>query len=170
MYATNHVPKQDIAGSPTGCCPVFEPQKWDGQTFHFKNKLFMKVGTVSFLHIPLNIGSVFRKAAAAIAAAEAGAGDEYLTLSEDVSPWHADHYLAVTKEVPNADMVHLSGQYYAEVFEGPYSQGAKWHRELIATVTDQGLTPERIFFFHTTCPRCAKVYGKNYAVGFAKVG
>ena len=25
------------------------------------------------------------------------------------------------------------------------------------------------YFFYTTCPRCAKHYGKNYVVGVAKV-
>lgn len=28
---------------------------------------------------------------------------------------------------------------------------------------------EKMYFFYTTCPKCAKVYGKNYTVLLAKV-
>ena len=28
---------------------------------------------------------------------------------------------------------------------------------------------KKMYFFYTTCPKCAKVYGKNYVVLFAKV-
>jgi hypothetical protein len=28
---------------------------------------------------------------------------------------------------------------------------------------------DTMYFFYTTCPRCAKHYGKNYVVGVAKV-
>ena len=28
---------------------------------------------------------------------------------------------------------------------------------------------QRLFFYYTTCPRCAKQYGKNYVVGLAQV-
>jgi hypothetical protein len=28
---------------------------------------------------------------------------------------------------------------------------------------------EKMYFFYTTCPKCAKVYGKNYTVLLAKI-
>jgi hypothetical protein len=28
---------------------------------------------------------------------------------------------------------------------------------------------EKIYFYYTTCPKCAKLYGKNYTVIFAKI-
>jgi len=31
------------------------------------------------------------------------------------------------------------------------------------------LAMEKLFFFYTTCPKCAKAYGKNYVVLLAKV-
>jgi len=36
-------------------------------------------------------------------------------------------------------------------------------------VRDQGRHLERLYFFYTTCPRCAKHYRKNYVVAVAQV-
>jgi hypothetical protein len=33
----------------------------------------------------------------------------------------------------------------------------------------RGRTLETLYFFYTTCPKCAKHYGKNYVVGIAKL-
>ena len=33
----------------------------------------------------------------------------------------------------------------------------------------RGSEPKKIYFFYTTCPKCAKAYGKNYMVGIAEV-
>ncbi len=35
-------------------------------------------------------------------------------------------------------------------------------------VEHQGKKAEKIYFFYTNCPKCAKYYGKNYVVGVAK--
>ena len=43
-----------------------------------------------------------------------------------------------------------------------------WVPELEGMVRAKGLTPKTIYFFYTTCPKCAKVYGKNYIVGLAR--
>lgn len=169
MYAINRLPKQDVANSPTGCCPEFKPGDWDGQTFQFKDKLFLKASSRSFLHMPLNLGSVFTKAMAQISAANAQMGDEYVILSEEVSPWKANHFIAVSREVPGANTERLSGQFYAKVFEGPYRDAAKWYKQLIDEVESKGHKANRTFFFYTTCPKCAEVYGKNYVVGFAQI-
>ena len=34
---------------------------------------------------------------------------------------------------------------------------------------ERGKTDGEVWFFYTTCPKCAKVYGKNYVVGIAEV-
>jgi hypothetical protein len=36
-------------------------------------------------------------------------------------------------------------------------------------VQAQGRTLEKLYFAYTTCPACAKAYGKNYVIAFAKV-
>jgi hypothetical protein len=169
MYAVNRLPKRDRSAPLTRCCPKFEPEAWDGQTFQFDNKLFVKVVTRSFLHVPLNMNSVMKKTMQAIDAAGAGNNDEYIMLSYDVSPWESEHYISVDKQVHGAKMVHLSGIYLAKVFEGPFHDANKWYSELADYVKARGKTLIKMFFGYTTCPRCAKKYGKNYVVGFAQI-
>lgn len=36
-------------------------------------------------------------------------------------------------------------------------------------VADHGKETEKIFYFYTTCPGCAKFYRKNYVVAVAKI-
>jgi hypothetical protein len=168
MYALNHVPFIDLAQSTTGCCTLIEPQDWDEQIFTFDNKLFVKVKTRSFFHIPLNMGSVMRKAQAKID--EAGARlDEFIILSSEISPWQAEHYLAVSKNVPEMEPAKLSGTFLTKVFEGPFKDAQKWHTQLIEYVKSKGLKPLKTYFFYTVCPKCYATYGKNYVVGFEQV-
>lgn len=168
MYAANYVPRRDMAQSITGCCPPFDPAEWDGKTFVFDEKLFMKFTTRSLFHIPLNMNAAMRKAMAAVEAAGAKS-DEYLMLSEEVSAWKAVHIVALTKEVQGKDMVKLSGTYIAKVFEGPYKNMRDWYVELIDYVENQGKKPLKTYFIYAFCPKCAKAYGKNYVVGFEQV-
>jgi hypothetical protein len=163
------LPKFNMDNSATGCCPKFDPEPWKNQEFTFKDRLFVRAKTVSFLHIPLNIGSVFKRTFAQIQQAGAELRDEYLILSTDPSAWRGEHYFAVTKEVPGADNVRLSGNYLTKVFEGPFSDARKWCRETQEYVTSQGQQLRKLYFFYTTCPKCAKHYGKNYVVAFAEI-
>lgn len=168
MYAVNHVPFMDISKSATGCCTLIDPKEWDGQAFIFDKKLFAKAVTRSLLHIPLNMSRVMRDTQVAIK--EAGAEtDEFLTLSCEVSPWHAEHYFAVSKEVSGLKMTKISGTFIAKVFEGPYKDVGKWHRQLHDYLKSLGKVPLKIYFFYTTCPKCAKTYGKNYVIGFGQI-
>lgn len=169
MYDVNRLPKRNVAESPTGCCPEFNPDEWDGETFRFKDKLFMKVITHSFLHIPLGMNSVMKEAMARIEEAGARSSDEYIMLSHDVSPWKCEHYISVDKEVPDTEMERLSGTYLARVFEGPFKNAGAWYEQLIKFVESRGATLVKVYFSYTTCPRCAKFYGKNYVVGFAQI-
>jgi hypothetical protein len=36
-------------------------------------------------------------------------------------------------------------------------------------VSREGKHLRKLYFFYTTCPRCAKHFGKNYVVAFAEV-
>lgn len=109
-----------------------------------------------------------KKAQAKISAAGATV-DDFLILSEEVSPWKSQQYLAVSKDVPGLDSVRLTGTYMTKVFEGPYKDAKAWHADLMNYVTVQGEQALNSYFFYTTCPKCAKTYGKNYVVGFAKI-
>jgi hypothetical protein len=44
-----------------------------------------------------------------------------------------------------------------------------WSEEMERLVEAKGKKIDAQYFFYTTCPRCAKVYGKNYVVGVAQV-
>ena len=54
------------------------------------------------------MGSMFTRTWDAIKKAHAENGG-FLVLSHDDSAWHAEHLFAVSKDVPDAEMVHLSG-------------------------------------------------------------
>lgn len=164
----NHTPRFDTSDNPTGCCPRFQPGPWEDQELTFDAKPFVRASTVSVFHVPLNMGSVFTKTWEAIRRAHAESG-EFLVLSHDDSAWHAEHLFAVDKEVPGAEMVHLSGTFLTKVFEGPYSNAKAWAEEMTREVRERGRHLETLYFFYTTCPRCAKAYGKNYVVALAKV-
>jgi len=71
--------------------------------------------------------------------------------------------------VPGAEMVKLSGNFLGKVFEGPYKDAGKWVEELTQFVDSRGQQIRKCYFFYTTCPKCAKHYGKNYVVGFPEI-
>jgi hypothetical protein len=92
-----------------------------------------------------------------------------IVLSDENSLWGADVYVAVAKEIPGARMSTLSGTYLTKVFEGPYQNMRKWITEMKAFVAGKGKALQKLYFFYTTCPKCAKKYGKNYVVILAQV-
>ena len=146
----------------TGCCPRFDPAPWDEQEFTWQEKLFLKDRVRSFLHIPLNMGSVMTRVFGQITAADA-VSPEPLMLSDEGS-WGSDIYIGVTKDVPGATMTRISGTFLTKVFEGPYGDARKWCTAMQQYVASQGKTAKKTYYFYTTCPKCAKHYGKNYVV------
>ena len=74
----NALPNYDMTDNPTGCCPRFKAEGWDGQELHFQNKLFVRAKTKSIAHIPLNMGSVFKKTFKAIEDADANSQETSL--------------------------------------------------------------------------------------------
>jgi len=152
----------------TGCCPRFNPEPWDEKEVIWQDKIFIKDNVRSFLHIPLNFGKVVVKNMEMIEAADALA-PQPLMLSDEKSLWGTDVYIAVSKEVPKAEMTRISGTFLTKVFEGPYKNAGKWAKEMEAYVKSKGKEIKKMYFFYTTCPKCAEVYGKNYTVLLAKI-
>ena len=165
----NTVPAYDINDNPTHCCPKFDPKVWDGQILHFKDKLFVKALTRSIFHIPINMGSVVPKIFDAMKNADAIDDRESIILSYDTSPWHSEHYFSATKNVPGQEMIQMNGDYMTKVFEGPYKNIPKWKKEMHVFVSSKGKKVKKIYFFYTTCPKCAKFYGKNYVVAVSEM-
>jgi len=97
----------DYDNAETGCCAKLDATRWDGRKLEWKDKTFLKDHIRSFLHIPLNFGSVISRDHAAIEEAEAYPR-EPIWLTDEVSPWGSDVYVAVDRDVPNAKMERLS--------------------------------------------------------------
>lgn len=165
----NTLPKYDWSDNPTHCCPRFNPEGWNKRDLHFRDKLFVKAKTRSLFHIPLNMGSVFPRTLDAIEKAGARDDDDFIVLSHDPSAWTGEHYFAVRKDVAGQEMAHLSGDYFTRVFEGPYKNVPVWQKEMEELVNSRGKQIKKTYFFYTTCPKCAKVYGKNYVVAVAEI-
>ena len=66
-------------------------------------------------------------------------------------------------------MASISGTFLCKVFEGPYRNMRKWIEEMKAFVLSKGRSLQKLYFFYTTCPKCAKKYGRNYVVILAQV-
>ena len=151
----------------TGCCPPFDPAPWDEKEISLDGKRFVKDRVRSLFHVPLNFGAVMRRNMAAIQ--RAGAEGEAIVLCDENSLWGADVYIAVSKDVPGAQMASLGGTYLCKAFEGPYSRVRRWVGEMKGFMASKGRPMKRLLFYYTTCPKCAKAYGKNYVVLLAQV-
>jgi len=154
--------------SETGCCLRFNPEPWDEKEKTLQDKLYLKDHIRSIFHIPLNFGQVMVKNMEKIQKADALAA-EPLMLSDEKSLWGADIYIAVSKEMSGAEIVKISGTFLTKVFEGSYNNMGKWVKEMQAFIKSKGKELKKMYFFYTTCPACAKVYGKNYTVILAMV-
>ena len=147
----------DTEPKETGCCPRFDPEPWDGAEVTWKEKLFVRDRVRCLFHIPLNFGGVMKRNMAD------------LLLTDQSSPWGADVYIAVDGEVPEARHERISGDFFLMVFEGPYSHTRKWCGVMRSKLEEQGRKLKKLYYWYTTCPRCAKAYGKNYVVLVAAV-
>jgi len=156
----------------TQCCPKFNPEPWDEKEITWKDKLFVKDSMIQFMHMPLpgafgkTVGRMWKKIE------DAGANPDikdFIMLAYDPSPWKGELYINATKEVPDAENIRFSGTYLTKVFDGPYNAVPKWIREMERYVTQKGQKVKKYYFYYTTCPKCAEIYGKNYVVVFAEV-
>jgi hypothetical protein len=154
--------------SETGCCPRFDPKTWDGKEVIWNDRLFLKDHVRSFFHIPLNFGKLMVKNMEIIKEAGALAPKPFM-LFDEKSLWGADVYIAVSKEISGSEMARISGKFLTKVFEGHYKDAGKWAKEMEAYVKSKGKKTKKMYFFYTTCPKCAEFYGKNYTVILAEV-
>jgi hypothetical protein len=112
------------------------------------------------------IGRMWKKAK------DAGAEPEikdFLLMAYDPSPWKSELYMNVTREVPGAENVKLNGTFVSKVFDGPYNQVPRYLKEFYKYLNLIEKKAKKIYFYYTTCPKCAKKYGHNYIVAFAEV-
>jgi hypothetical protein len=153
---------------PTGCCPPFDPSTWNEREVGWRNRPFVVEHVHSFLHIPLDMARKVARANEKIEAAHA-APTQALMLFDEKSLWGATLYIDVLKDVPGEEMASLSGTFLTKVYEGPFRDAGKWAEDMKRYVAAKGRTLEHLYYSYTTCPSCAKAYGHNYVVMFAKV-
>lgn len=152
------------------CCPKFDPKKWDNKTHEWKDKLFIQDNVRQIFHTPINIGKVISRMWNKTQEAEAAPEiKDFILMAYDPSPWISELYMTVTKEVPNAKNVKVSGTFISKVFDGPYNDVPKWIKEMDKYLSDNEKTAKKYYFYFTTCPKCAEYYGHNYVVTFAEV-
>lgn len=150
------------------CCPKFNPKQWDGKIFDWKNKRFVKDKVKTFFYMPINFGGIIKRLMKKIEAANAKTPD-WMGLSDHTSKWNMDIYVAVDKNIPNAENVVLSGKFLSKVYEGPFKDTGKWCKDFEEFAKKKKVKIEKMYMWYTTCPKCAKKYGKNYVVIIGKV-
>lgn len=150
------------------CCPPFDPVHWDDKVLEWKDKKFIKDRVITLFHMPLNFGQVMRRLDRKVRYSEATVPD-WLCLSEHTSKWNMNLYLAVDKELPGAANITLNGKYFSKVYEGPFSQTGKWINDFQTTAGSKSLNIDNMFMWYTTCPKCAKKYGKNYVTIISRI-
>lgn len=164
------VPNTYTTINETGCCAVPDVSAWDEQEVTFTNKLFIRGYTRSIMYVPLNMDKTMAMLQQQASDADAEMPPQKaMILSREISPWKAEHLYAVSHTVDGADNVALTGTYLTKVFEGPFKNAGQWHKQLIDFVNERRKAAKNTYFFYTTCPNCAKHYGKNYVIGLAQV-
>ncbi len=150
------------------CCPPFNPDLWDEKVLEWNNKKFIKDSVFTLFYMPVNFAKVMVRFNKTVEKAGAEMQDA-LCLSDHTSKWNMDLYLAVNKEVPGAKNVTLSGKYFCKVYEGPFRDTEKWCKDFEGITQSRRLKTGKIFMWYTTCPKCAKKYGKNFVAILGKV-
>lgn len=150
------------------CCPKFDPTPWNGKFFEWEKKRFIKDKVCTFFYMPLNFGSVIRRMMGKTEKIGAQVPD-WLCLSDHTSKWNMDIYLAVDKEVPEAENIELSGKFLSKVYEGDFKDTGKWCKDFEKYTVEKNYVVEKQYMWYTTCPKCAKKYGKNYVVIVGKI-
>lgn len=150
------------------CCPKFNPEPWDGKIFEWKNKRFIKDKVFTIFYMPINFGSVIKKLMKKIEASKAECSD-WMGLSDHTSKWSMNIYLAVDKKVPDMENITLNGKFLSKVYEGPFRDTGKWCKNFEDYTKNKNIKIRKQYMWYTTCPKCAKKYGKNYVVIIGEV-
>ena len=150
------------------CCPPFNPAPWDNKIIDWENKRFIRDNVCTLFYMPLNFGGAMRRLNKKVETAGASV-PEWLCLSDHTSKWNMNVYLAVDKEIPDAENILLTGKFFCKVYEGPFKDTGKWSKDFESIVASKGIKTSKWYMWYTTCPKCAKKYGKNYVVILGQV-
>ena len=175
----------------------YEQEDENGNKKNYKivtwtDKTFVVDGTCCLFYIPLGFGKAVRRAISKIEHSKTQVPKEdFMIISICNSPWWSDVLVTTSKDqdVGGAKVEKISGSFVAKAYEGDYSNMGKWAKEVKELVVkvrqdkkekhDNKIVKkqgeqheedtEKILFYYPTCPKCAKKYGKNYVVIFARL-
>jgi len=150
------------------CCPKFNPALWDEKILEWDDKKFIKDKVFTLFYIPVNFGTVMQRLDEKVRRVGTTIQDG-LGLSDHTSKWNMDVYLAVDKDVPEAENTTLSGKFLSKVYEGDFKETKKWSEDFENYAKGRNLKIKKWYMWYTTCPKCAKKYGKNYVVIIGRV-
>ncbi|MFA5009467.1 MAG: hydrolase [Candidatus Paceibacterota bacterium] len=150
------------------CCPRFNPAPWDNKIIEWDNKKFIKGKVFTLFFMPINFGQVITNLITKAEKAGTKTPDN-LCLSDHTSKWNMDIYLSVEKEVSDAENISLSGKFFSKVYEGDFKETGEWCKDFENSAKNKELEIEKYYMWYTTCPKCAKKYGKNYTVIIGKI-
>lgn len=153
----------------TGCCPRFNPEPWDKKVLNWDKKKFVKSKVRTFMFMPIGFGKVIVPLTEKMEKYGANP-DVALCLSDHTSRWNMDIYVAVSKELPDEENVTLSGKFLSKVYEGHFKDTGIWCKDFDEYAKKEGHKIEKMYMSYTTCPACAKAYGKNYVIILGKIG
>ncbi|MFA6354369.1 MAG: hydrolase [Candidatus Paceibacterota bacterium] len=151
------------------CCPEFDLAPWDDKVLEWSSKKFIKDKVFTLFYMPMNFGSVIVRMNKKVEKAGMKVPD-WMCLSDHTSKWNMDLYLAVDGDVPDSENVTMSGKFLSKVYEGGFGETGKWCNDFANYAKAKGMEVQKMYMWYTTCPKCAKKYGKNYVVIVAKVG
>jgi hypothetical protein len=150
------------------CCPKFNPEPWENKIFEWDNKKFIKAKVFTLFYMPINFGSVITKLMERFNKESAQIPD-YLCLSEHTSLWNMNIYLATDRDISGLEHITLSGKYLSKVYEGDFSKTGEWCEDFNKYAKSHNLKIGKFYMWYTTCPKCAKKYGKNYVVIISEI-
>lgn len=150
------------------CCPKFDPKPWDEKIFEWKDKKFIKGSVFTFFYMPLNFGAVISGLMKKMEKVGIHSKD-MICLSNHTSKWNMDIYVSVDEKVEGAENVVLNGKFLSKVYEGDFKNTDKWCEDYKKYAKTKKVKIEKWYMWYTTCPKCAKKYGKNYVVIIDKV-
>jgi hypothetical protein len=158
-----------MSNTPEGeCCPQFNPTPWNEKKFTWKDKKFIKASVFSLFYMPINFGQVITSQMKKVEKT-GGVIVDNMGLADHTSKWNMDLYLAVDKIIPDANNITLSGSFVSKVYDGDFKETGKWMEDYDAYIKEKNLKVKKIYMWYTTCPKCAKKYGRNYVVVVGQV-
>ena len=155
------------------CCPVFQPEIWDGKIFKWNNKKFIKTSIPTLFHIPLPpmIGNKVTKMMNLAEKAKSLDKNKknILLLFKDPSAFKTEMFLSVTGSVPDIENTTLSGTFISQVFDASYRVAPKLMDQIKSELAKEGKEVKDLYVHYSYCPKCARDSGHNYMVFFAQL-